>query len=139
MNENDDTSLVPYEPRTQVRSDDPVALVNEFSSGYVNKMTTNVSKVSSAIGINAATNQLGLSKYNEKWTPETTKNILAAIGIIMLLNKFKNDGIPFLKSNWKPVGGGVLVIAYLLFKAKEAEEQSKLMAKTGVNLPVMRG
>jgi hypothetical protein len=140
-NEKPTTSVVPYLPSANAqRSDDPVALVNEFSEGYVNKMTTNASKISNAVGITAVSSQLGLSKYSNEWTQDTTKNLLSAIAIIMLLNKFKTDGIPFIKANWKPVGAGALVIAYLLFKAKEAEaEQKRIASLPTVVIPTVRG
>lgn len=138
-NENN-TSVVPYRPVADAQpSDDAVKLVNEFSEGYVNKMTTNASKISNAVGLDAVAKQTGLSKYSEQWTPDTTKNLLAAIGLIMLLNKFKNDGIPFLKKNWKPVGAGALVIAVLLYKAKEAEAEQKRLASVPVKKSPSQG
>lgn len=129
--EKTNTALVPYGNDVNAQTQpDPVGLVNEFSTGYVNKTFNTAGKVSDAIGISAVAKQAGLSKYSNEWTPETTKNLLAGIGILMLISKFKTDGIPFLKANWKPVGIGAVALAYLLFLAKQKEaEEKRLIAE----------
>lgn len=126
-NETPNTVPVPYLPSSQVKSDEPINLVNDFSAGYVNKTFTTASRLSEAAGVNSALNQVGLNKYSDKWTTDTTKNLLSALAIIMLLNKFKQDGIPFLKANWKPAGMGMIALAYLLYLSKQKDEEQKTL------------
>lgn len=112
FNNSASTQLVAQAPTTTDAS--AAELVQKLSQSYLDSNLDKVSKGLQAVGVEEYLEQQGLSQYTKGASKEGFKNLLAAGMIFYLMYKAKQ--------HWKPVLGGVAVLAIIIIATKKKKE-----------------